>query len=231
MRRFLRPQERLDDLQNNGLHIIQDPAGFCFGSDAVCLTDFAEVRPGERVMDLCTGCGVIPILLSAKTKGKFFTGLEIQPEIADMAQRSVQMNGLEGRVRIDCGDIKQAPELYGSGVFDVVTVNPPYLKEGKQHENPSAALARHEIACTLEDVARISARLLRYGGRLYMVHRPHRLADIFCVLRDYDLEPKALQLVQSAPDKPPPLALIAASLGGKPWLTVKAPVNADNVRF
>lgn len=220
----LLPGERLDDLQLSGLYLIQNPSRFRFGSDAVCLSNFAVVRKHETVLDLCAGTGAIPILLSAKTEGRFFTGLELQPDIADMARRSVSLNGLEARVRIDEGDIKQAPVLYGTGVFDVVTVNPPYMRACKVNDSEAVALARHEIACTLEDVVSAAARVLRTGGRLYMVHRPHRLADVCCTLRAHKLEPKTLQMVQSAEGKKPVLMLVEAVSDGKPWLAVPAPL-------
>ncbi len=212
--------ERLDDLQNNGLMLFQDPARFCFGADAVCLTDFAAVKKGETMMDLCTGTGVIPILLSAKTDGAFFTGLELQPETAETARRSVAYNRLEHRVRIDTGDIKQAPGRYGPGAFNVVTVNPPYLKNSTANHNNAVSLARHEIACTLADVAAVSAKILTPAGRLYIVHRPERLAEVLCVLRTHHLEPKRLQLVQSGPDKPPAFFLTEAAMYGREGMRV-----------
>lgn len=222
---LVRPCERVDDLQLNGYKIIQNPAYFCFGSDAVALSDFTLVRKNERVMDLCTGTGIIPVLLCAKTPGRNFTGLELLPECAEMARRSVLLNGLQERITIDQGDLKQAPARYGAGVFNVVTVNPPYMNDGGGIPSGSDALAvaRHETACTLDDVVSVSARLLTSGGRLYMVHRPHRLVDVFSALRAHKLEPKALQMVQSAAHKNPSLALIEAALDGKPWLKVLPP--------
>lgn len=216
------PHERVDDLQLNGLRLIQNPRHFCFGIDAVMLSDFAKVRKNETVLDLCSGSGIIPILLTAKTNGRYFTGLELMPEMADMAQRSVILNHLQERVSIEEGDIKQAAERYGFAAFDVITVNPPYMNSGGGLLNASEAqaMARHEIACTLTDVIAVSARLLKYGGRLYMVHRPHRLAEIFEILRQHRMEPKTLRMVQATVSKPPSLALIEAAQDGRPWLNV-----------
>ena len=159
----LLPGERLDDLQLSGYYIIQNPERFCFGVDAVMLTDFARVKPGEQVLDLGTGTGVIPILLSAKTKGKHFTGLEIQPESADMARRSVVYNQLEEKVEIITGDIKEAAERFGTASFDVITTNPPYMlnEHGLKNAADAKTIARHEILCTLDDILRESSRLFK----------------------------------------------------------------------
>ena len=132
----IHPHERVDDLHRDGHHIIQDPKRFCFGVDAVILAGFAKVKKGEKVLDLGTGTGIIPILLAAKTNGQHFTGLEIQPESAEMANRSVLMNELEEKVEIREGDIKEAGTLFGGATFDVVTSNPPYMNEGGGLVNP-----------------------------------------------------------------------------------------------
>ena len=159
---IIHPHERVDDLHRDGHLIIQDPKRFCFGVDAVILSGFAKVKKGENVLDLGTGTGIIPILLAAKTEGKHFTGLEIQTESAEMANRSVLLNELEERVSIKEGDIKEAMQLFGASSFDVVTSNPPYMNEGGGLVNPFAAkaIARHEILCSLEDVVAAAAKLL-----------------------------------------------------------------------
>ena len=149
----LKPGERVDELQRNGYRIIQDPGRFCFGMDAVLLSGFARVKPGERALDLGTGTGIIPILLEARTQGESFTGLEIQEESADMARRSVSMNGLEDRIHIVTGDIKEAAQIFGAASYHVVTCNPPYMTANHGLRNPKEhlAIARHEVLCTLED--------------------------------------------------------------------------------
>lgn len=222
----LKPGERLDDLQRSHLRIIQNPEKFCFGMDAVLLSGFAKAKPGDRVVDLGTGTGIIPILMSAKTQAEHLTGLEIQPESADMAKRSVLLNGLEERITIAEGDIKEASELLGAAAFDVVTCNPPYMIGQHGLVNPDApkAIARHEILCTLEDVVREAAKLLRPGGKCYLVHRPFRLAEIIGTLLAYRLEPKRMRLVHPFADKEPNMVLIEASRGGNPRMTVEPPL-------
>ena len=223
---YLKTGERIDELQRNGYGIIQNPEKFCFGMDAVLLSGFAKVKPGERAIDLGTGTGIIPILLEAKTKGEHFTGLEIQPESADMARRSVALNGLESKIEIVEGDIKQASHLFGASSFDVVTSNPPYMtaQHGLTNAGEAKTIARHEVLCSLEDVIRESARLLKPGGRLYMVHRPFRLAEIISLMVQYRIEPKRMRLVHPYADKEPNMVLIEGLRGGKPRMTVEKPL-------
>lgn len=218
--------ERVDELHRNGYFIIQDPGRFCFGMDAVLLSGFARVKEQECVLDLGTGTGIIPILLEAKTKGAHFTGLEIQAESADMAARSVAYNHLEEKVSIVQGDIKDASKLFGASSFDVVTTNPPYMigQHGLVNPSDAKAIARHEILCTLDDILRESARLLKQGGRFYMVHRPFRLAEIFVAMTAYKIEPKRMQLVYPYVDKEPNMVLIEGCLGGKSRITVEKPL-------
>ena len=222
----LMENERLDDLQRNGLKIIQKTDGFCFGMDAVLLSGFASVKPGERALDLGTGTGIIPLLLSAKTKGDHFTGLEIQTEIMKMAQRSVALNGLEKKIDIIQGDIKEASRIFGAASFDVVTSNPPYMNDAHGLKNPGdvKAISRHEVLCTLEDVVREGTKALKPGGRFYMVHRPHRLAEIITVMRQYKLEPKRMKFVHPFADKDANMVLIEAVRGGGAWLKLELPV-------
>ena len=220
------PHERVDDLQRNGYGIIQDPGRFCFGMDAVLLSGFAKVKEGERVVDLGTGTGIIPILLEAKTVGAHFTGLEIQPESADMARRSVKYNGIGDRVSIVTGDIKEASRIFGAASVDVVTTNPPYMigQHGMVNDADAKTIARHEVLCTLDDILRESARLLKPQGRFYMVHRPFRLAEIFCKMVEYHIEPKRMQLVYPYVDKEPNMVLIEGMRGGKSRITVEKPL-------
>ena len=217
--------ERLDDLQYKGLKLIQKKDGFCFGVDAVLLADFADVRKGDRVIDLGSGTGIIAVLVSAK-KGAQVTGLEIQPEIAGMSTRSVEMNGIGDRVRIVCGDIKDAVKLFGASSFDAVVTNPPYMNRGGGLLNASdtKAISRHEILCTLEDVITAGSKLLYPGGRFSMVHRPERLADIICLMRENSIEPKLLRLVHPSPGKKPNMVLINGTRNGRPMLKVLEPL-------
>lgn len=218
--------ERLDELHRNGYVIIQNPETFCFGMDAVLLSGFAKVKPGERVLDLGTGTGILPILLEAKTQGKEFIGLEIQEESADMAGRSVRLNCLEDKIQIMVGDIKDASQMFGASSFDVITTNPPYMiwEHGLSSENKAKAIARHEILCTLDDVLSQSAALLRPKGRFYMVHRPFRLAEILSKMTGYGIEPKRMRLVYPFVDKEPNMALIEGIRGGNSRLTVEKPL-------
>jgi tRNA1(Val) A37 N6-methylase TrmN6 len=225
-RDYLKPGERADDLNRNNYKIIQNTKKFCFGMDAVLLSGFAKVLPGEKVLDLGTGTGIIPILLEAKTEGKHFTGLEIQEESADMARRSVAMNGLDDKIDIVIGDIKEASANFGLASFDVITSNPPYMNHGHGLVNPgdAKAIARHEILCSLEDVIRETSRLLKPNGRFYLVHRPFRLVEIMNKLTEYKLEPKRMKLVYPYVDKEPNMVLLECVKGGKSMLKVEAPL-------
>ena len=222
----LKPGERLDDLQRNHFQIIQNPRRFCFGMDAVLLSGFAKAKAGARVLDLGTGNGIIPILMAAKTEAEHLTGLEIQPESVDMAKRSVLLNDLPERVSIVEGDIKSASGLFGAAVFDVVTCNPPYMpgQHGLVNSDQAKALARHEIACTFEDVAREAGKLLRPGGTFYLVHRPFRLAEIISALLTYKLEPKRMRLVYPFVDQEPNMVLLEACRGGNSRMRVEPPL-------
>ena len=223
---LLKENERIDDLERNGYRIIQDTERFCFGMDAVLLSGFARVKDGAAVLDFGTGTGIIPILLEAKTGAAHLTGLEIQEDSADMARRSVRLNGLEDKIDIVTGDIKEAGSLFDAASFDVVTCNPPYMTDKHGLTNPSdaKAIARHEILCTLEDVVAQAAKLLKPGGNLFMVHRPFRLAEIMVLLHTYKLEPKRMQLVYPFVDKEPNMVLVEANRGGRPRMTVEKPL-------
>lgn len=222
----LKEKERLDELQRNGYKIIQNPEKFCFGMDAVLLSSFARAGEGDRVLDLGTGTGIIPILMEAKTRAAHLTGLEIQEESADMAMRSVALNNLQDKIAIVQGDLREAGTLFGAASFDVVTCNPPYMtsKHGLQNHGEPKAIARHEILCTLEDVVSQAAGLLKPGGNFFMVHRPFRLAEIMVLLHEYKLEPKRMQLVYPYVDKEPNMVLIEANRGGRPRITVEKPL-------
>ena len=194
--------------------------------DAVLLSGFARVKDGASVLDLGTGTGIIPLLLEAKTGAAHLTGLEIQPDSADMARRSVALNGLEDKIDIVTGDIKEAGSLFDAASFDVITCNPPYMigKHGIANPQDAKAIARHEVLCTLEDVISQTARLLKPGGNFYLVHRPFRLAEIMVLLSKYKLEPKRMQLVYPYVDKEPNMVLLEANRGGRPRMTVEKPL-------
>lgn len=223
---LLKDGERIDSLQRNGYDIIQNPGLFCFGMDAVLLSGFAKVKPGEKVLDIGTGTGVIPILLEAKTEAGHLTGLEIQPECADMARRSVTLNGLDDKIDIVTGDIKEADKYFKAASFDVCTTNPPYMIDEHGLKNPDApmAIARHEVLCNLEDIISNASRVLCPGGRFYMVHRPFRLPEIMATMAKYKLEPKRMRLVYPYVDREPNMVLIEGLKGGRARMSVEAPL-------
>ena len=218
--------ERVDELGRNGYRIIQNPDRFCFGMDAVLLSDFAKVKEGDKVLDFCTGTGIVPILMEAKTKAASFKALEIQEDSAEMARRSVSLNHLEEKIEIITGDIKEADKYFELASFHAVTCNPPYMigQHGLANPDSAKAIARHEVLCTLEDVISQSARVLKMNGSLYMVHRPFRLAEIMATLMKYKLEPKRMQLVYPYVDKEPNMVLIQATKGGKSRITIEKPL-------
>ncbi len=226
MTTFLKSEERLDDLQVNGYEIIQHPGKFCFGMDAVLLSNFAKVKKTERALDLGTGTGIIPILLTAKTEGLSFTALEIQEESADMARRSVLHNHLEEKIEIVTGDIKEADKIFGPVSFDVITVNPPYMigQHGIANTSDAMTIARHETLCSLDDILRVSARMLTFKGRFYMVHRPFRLAEILSKMVAAGIEPKRMRMVHPFIDKEPNMVLIEGMRGGNSRMTIEPPL-------
>jgi len=218
--------ERVDDLQYKGLKLIQKKDGFRFGIDAVLLSNFADIRKNDSVIDLGTGTGIIAVLIAAKTNAGRITGLEIQPEMAEMAARSAALNNMSDRVNIVCGDIKEALRLFGASSFDAVVTNPPYTGKNGGLLNPSdsKAVSRHEVLCSLEDIIYVSGRILRPGGRFSMVHRPERLADIIYLMRTGSIEPKYLKFVHPSPYKRPNLVLIKGARNGNPQLKVQEPL-------
>lgn len=226
MESYLKEGERLDDLQLKGLHIIQDPKRFCFGIDAVLISSYARVNPGEQVLDLCCGNGAIALLLAGKCEARRICGLEIQEDSADMARRSAALNGLEDLVKITTGDLKRAADIYPAASYDVIVSNPPYMagNDGKTSSAGAKAIARHEILCNFDDVAAAVRKLLVPGGRFYLVHRPYRLVDIFASLREHRIEPKRMKLVQPFEGKEPTMVLLECVRGGKPQLTVEPPL-------
>ena len=223
---LIRPGERVDDLQRNGYRIIQDPGRFCFGMDAVLLAGFAGDARGERLLDIGTGTGILPLLMEARTAIPHLWGLEIQKESAEMAERSIKLNGLEEKIEIITGDIREADRLFETASFDVITCNPPYMIDTHGLINPDApkAIARHEILCTLDDVVRNAAKLLKPNGSFFMVHRPFRLAEIITTMTHYKLEPKRMRLVYPYIDKEPNMVLLEGCRGGKSRITIEKPL-------
>ena len=223
---LIRPGERVDDLQRNGYRIIQDPGRFCFGMDAVLLAGFAGDARGERLLDIGTGTGILPLLMEARTAIPHLWGLGIQKESAEMAERSIKLNGLEEKIEIITGDIREADRLFETASFDVITCNPPYMigQHGLQNASEAKTIARHEVCCTFRDIAEMAAKLLRPGGHFYLVHRPFRLSEILVTLTDSRLEPKRMQLVYPFVDKEPNMVLIEAVRGGKSRMRVEKPL-------
>lgn len=222
----LLPGERIDDLIRNDLKIIQSKEGFCFSIDAVLLAHFATLKEGDKVIDLGTGGGAIPLLLTTRDVNIRITGVEIQAKVAAMATRSVLLNKLEGQIQIIQKDIKELPGLFSPGIFDLVITNPPYMPAGSglPSEGDIVAISKHEIKCTLEDVIRTGSKLLNPKGRFAMVHRPDRLTDIICTLRNYHLEPKRLQVVHPSLGKKPSILLVEAIKDGQPGIRVLEPL-------
>ena len=228
MEQWLKDDERLDYLLAEDLRIIQSPSVFSFSLDAVLLSRFASIPKSSKgqIVDLCTGNGVVPLFLSARTKAKI-VGVELQPRLHDMATRSVAYNSLEEQIDIRLGDVKEVPEQLGIEKFDAVTCNPPYfLAHELSEKNVSEhyAIARHEIHLTLEEAIHSSSRLLKQGGKAAFVHRPERLLDIVMFMRKYRLEPKRMQLIYPKHHKEANTLLIEGIKDGKPGLKVLPPV-------
>lgn len=220
--------ERTDTLPHSGYKIIQNPQKFCYGIDAVLLADYAKasLKAGSEVFDLGTGTGIIPLLLHAEYPEAHFTALEIQPESADMAKRSMELNSLETSINVLEKDIKSVPDEFPKACANLVTSNPPYMPNlhGKQNPDDCKAIARHEVLCTLEDVIKAASHLLKPTGSFVMIHRPLRLSEIFILLSKYGLEPKTMRLVQPHQNEAPNMVLIKAVKGANPELKIDAPL-------
>ncbi|KXS48497.1 tRNA1(Val) (adenine(37)-N6)-methyltransferase [Halanaerobium congolense] len=215
--------EEIHYLIKDKLEIIQDDRFFKFGTDSVLLANFVELRTGDKVIDLGTGSGVIPLLLAYKNRDVEVTGVEIQPEAADLAERNVKFNNLEGKIKIINADLCSLKPQLEAGSFDIVVSNPPYLpvESGKMKVNDFVAIARHEIHADLEDVVGEAARLLKYGGHFFLVHRTERLTEVIEVLAKYNCQAKELRLVQARRDKEADIFLLKAKKGANPGLRVK----------
>lgn len=227
---FLKEDETLDDLQLKGLRLIQKKEGFRFGVDAVLLANFAKVKRGMRVIDLCTGTGIVPFIIAGKTEAASITGIEIQEEFVEMANRSVKINDLVDRVSFINGDLKDEKNIKTIEKANIITVNPPYKLANSGILNPTdkMAVARHEVCCTLEDVIVASRRLLKDNGRLYMVHRPERLADILCLMRKHKIEPKTIRMVHPNTKKAPNIVLVEGQRDGGAFLKWEPPLYVYN---
>lgn len=217
MDKFLKsPSEHIDDLLCQGLKIIQDDNSYRFAIDSVLLANFVKASRRDKVIDLGTGSGVIALLLSAKTDAREIVGLEIVSDVFHRAVRSVEMNKLQDRVKIINGDIKNAVNIFGRESFSVVVTNPPYmtLKEGKISSNTDLAVARHEVAATLQDVVKAASGLLTFGGRFYMVYRTVRVADALYEMKSQGLEPKLMRFIHPRAKDSPNLFLVMSQKGG-----------------
>ena len=225
---LVRSDERLDDLELNGLMIIQKQDGYKFSTDSVLLSNFVKAKPSNFYLDLCSGSGVVAILAAEKNRLKNVLAVEIQPQLADMAERSVRFNGRENEIKVMCEDLSEVHKKIGSEVADVISVNPPYNEVGSTSENDEIRFATHEIKTNLDEVCKASARLLKYGGKLYMVHRADRLVDIIYLLRCSNLEPKRLRVIYPKQSKEPNLVLIEAKKGARCGIKIESPLILNN---
>lgn len=227
----LKSNERIDDLQYKNLRIIQNEKDFCFGIDAVLLSDFAkEIKKDSCVVDLCTGNGIVAILLSGKTEAREIVGVEIQESAANLAVRSIEMNNIQDRVKIINEDLKNLKDKIKAGTVDAITVNPPYKAKnsGLINERDSKTIARHEISCTLEDIIVEAARELKSSGNLYMIHKTERLVDILYLMRKHKIEPKRIRFIHPNVSEAPNLVLIEGLRSGKPFLKIERPLHVYN---
>jgi len=215
--------KRIDDLGLNGLKLMQDTDMFCFGIDAVMLSNFVHAVKESKVVDLCTGNGIIPVLLSAKIPADEIIGVEIQKDVAILADENIEINDLSGKVKVLNEDLKNVFNILGKSKFDVVTCNPPYRQAGcgVVNDTDTKAIARHEIYCSLNDVIYTAAMLLKPLGKFFMIHRPDRLCDIMCSMRENKIEPKIVQFIQPDSNTKPTHVLIEGVYGGNKHMTVE----------
>ena len=216
--------EQLDNLELCGLKIIQKKDGFKFGTDAVLLSDFAKDIPSQNTLDLCSGTGIIPFLLYGKSKTRKFTAVEIQEDMAKMAEKSVKLNNLSQNISIVCADLKDSVKILGKRQFDLITCNPPYIRNSIKNEKDSKTISRHEVLCNLEDIIKASSELVKTTGRIAMVHRPTRIAELLFLMRKYKLEPKRMRFVHKNISSPPILVLVEGLYGAKSDINVQNPL-------
>lgn len=224
---LLKENERIDDLGINNLKIIQNKNGFCFGIDSILLSEFTKnIKSDSEVIDLGSGTGIIAILLSAKTNAKKIIGIEIQEKVAEMASRSIKMNKLENKIEIINEDIRNIANRLDNNKYDVIVTNPPYMKNntGLKSENKEKLISRHEVECTINDIAKASFKLLKDKGQIYMVHRPDRLMDIVESFRKNKLEIKKMRLIYPKEGREANLVLIKAIKNGKAFLRIDRPL-------
>lgn len=225
---FLKPNETLDDLEYNDLKIIQNKFGYKFSTDSVLLANFGRARKNDVYVDLCSGSSVVAILFLCKNNLSKGFAVEIQEQLAEMAERSIKLNGLEDKIKVINSDLKNSAEIFGFETVDVVTVNPPYNKMGEMSETSEIAIATHEVKTSLKDILQTASKILKYGGKLFMVHRADRLADIIFELKSNKLEPKVLRVVYPKQTKAPNLVLIEAKKGAKSGLIIENPLILNN---
>lgn len=220
---FLKDGERLDDLQLDGRFIISNKDKYCFTSDAVMLANMVTATSKSKVVDLCTGGGIISILIALKTNCNNITGVELQPDMADMATRSVQMNNLQDRINIVCQDVKNINQILPSGYADIVVCNPPYYKltSGSMRENSNIAIARHEVALTLQELVQNTSKILKFGGLFYMVHKAERMAEVITTLTKHNLIPKQIYTITTNGSNIADTFIVISKLGGKHGVVVK----------
>lgn len=223
----LEENERIDDLQYKGLKLIQNVEDFCFGVDSVILSDYAKtIKAKSNVIDIGTGTGIIGLLLCEKTKLNKIYGIEIQKKMAEIAKRNIELNNLNDRFEIINKNIKEIFSYLEQNEFDAVVTNPPYKKAdtGVISKKETQLISRHEVECTLEDIIKVSYKLLKHNGEFYMVHRAERLVDIMSLLRKNKIEPKNIRFVHSKQNEKPNLILIRAVKNAKQFLKIDKPL-------
>lgn len=226
----LNSDERLDTVPGSCYKIIQNIKKFSYGTDAVLLANYCNVKRGSKVVDLGTGTGIIPLLLVGRFEADKIYGLEIQKDMAEMAERSIILNKLQDKVKIINMDLRNVSDFFKKESFDVVTSNPPYMVNGGGiiNSDDNFSISRHEICATLEDIVKSAEFLLRDKGEFYMIHRPYRIADIIWNLRKYKLEPKSICLVYPKIGKKPNMVLIKGVKRGNPEVRFDDPIYVYN---